>query len=68
MVFQKSRWSDHNFYRELQCEIHLHSIEKKLILANTENFASILIICIGKGDPIRLKISGNTKLTTIYNM
>ena len=41
---------------------------KKLILANIENPARVLIIYVGKSDPLELKISGNTNLTTTYNI
>ena len=41
---------------------------KKSILKMIKNSVSISIACIGKGDPIGLKISGNTKFTTLYSI
>ena len=41
---------------------------KKSILKMIKNSVSISIVCIGKGDPIGLKISGNTKFITLYNI
>ncbi len=41
---------------------------KKLIWAKIENPARVSISSVGRSDPIELKISGNTNLTTTCNI